>query len=586
MVGDYGSDQSRAGNCPPGGMIADNPLQTRADVQRTARALLAPLRPRFSPGRARLKLGATGTNYTEVGAQVEGFARALWCWPEVDPELWVAGLRHGPDPSNPEFWGLPGDYDQRFVEMAPLSLAMASAPQLFWEPLNRDERTRLVTWLSRINAHKVVDNNWVLFRVMANHALARLGAPSDPQQVAADLKRIEEFARGDGWYSDGSSGRFDYYIPSDIHFLKLVTGHFDRDYVKAFAHHFLHWFAADGAALPFGRSLTYRFAQGAFWGALALADVEALPWGVVKGLLLRHLRWWLRQPILSESGLLTVGYGYPNLNLAEEYNGPGSPYCAMKAFLPLALPETHPFWQAPELPLPDLPEIVPQAQPGFVICRDRQRDHVVALAAGQPAGPGPRHGAEKYAKFCYSTAFGFSVPVGQRGLGVGAHDSMLALRDGGDYWRVREQVADWSLTGTTLCSRWNPWPDVEIITWLAPGPQPWHVRVHCIRTHRRLTSAEGGFAQPAATQGTITGSVGDARRFELVTAAPNSNLLAPRTVIPTLHGEHAPGTHWLACAVAGVPAGELPAAPSFRLQVSDNKFTLRDQTSGIVWLHS
>ena len=111
-------------------MIADNPLQTRADVQRAARALLASLRPRFSPGCARLKLGATGTNYTEVGSQMEGFARALWCWPEVDPELWVAGLRHGPNPAHPEFWGLTGDYDQRFVEMAPLSFALASAPRL------------------------------------------------------------------------------------------------------------------------------------------------------------------------------------------------------------------------------------------------------------------------------------------------------------------------------------------------------------------------------------------------------------------------------------------------------------------------
>jgi len=45
----------------------------------------------------------------------------------------------------------------------------------------------------------------------------------------------------------------------------------------AFAPDFMHWFAADGA--PFGRSLTYRFAQGALWGALAFADVEVPPWG-------------------------------------------------------------------------------------------------------------------------------------------------------------------------------------------------------------------------------------------------------------------------------------------------------------------
>src|SRR5439155_2374868 len=121
---------------------------------------------------------------------------------------------------------------------------------------------------------------------------------------------------------------------------------------RIFAHDFAHWFSEDGSALPFGRSLTYRFAQGAFWGALAFADVEALPWAVVKGLYLRHLRWWMRQPIFSETGLLTIGYTYPNLLMAESYNSPGSPYWALKIFLPLALPEEHPFWRAEEAPLP------------------------------------------------------------------------------------------------------------------------------------------------------------------------------------------------------------------------------------------
>lgn len=61
--------------------------------------------------------------------------------------------------------------------------------------------------------------------------------------------------------------------------------------------------------------MTYRFAMAAFWGALALAlalaGEEALPWGVVKGLYLRHLRWWSRPEIADRDGVLSVGYGYP-----------------------------------------------------------------------------------------------------------------------------------------------------------------------------------------------------------------------------------------------------------------------------------
>ena len=46
--------------------------------------------------------------------------------------------------------------------------------------------------------------------------------------------------------------------------------------------------------------------------------------------------------------MLSIGYGYPNLFMCESYNSAGSPYWALKAFLPLALPEDHPFWTAEE----------------------------------------------------------------------------------------------------------------------------------------------------------------------------------------------------------------------------------------------
>ena len=54
-----------------------------------------------------------------------------------------------------------------------------------------------------------------------------------------------------------------------------------------------------------------------FWGALAFADVELpapLTWGMVKGIVMRHLRWWQTQHnIWSSSGTLTIGYSYPNM---------------------------------------------------------------------------------------------------------------------------------------------------------------------------------------------------------------------------------------------------------------------------------
>ena len=39
---------------------------------------------------------------------------------------------------------------------------------------------------------------------------------------------------------------------------------------------------------------------------------------MVKGIVLRHLRWWQTQPdIWSPSGTLTIGYTYPNMYVSN-----------------------------------------------------------------------------------------------------------------------------------------------------------------------------------------------------------------------------------------------------------------------------
>lgn len=66
--------------------------------------------------------------------------------------------------------------------------------------------------------------------------------------------------------------------------------------------------------------------MASFWGALAFADVEVpgLSWGVVKGMLLRHMRYWTTQPgSFTRDGIFTIGYTYPNINMTENYNSPG-----------------------------------------------------------------------------------------------------------------------------------------------------------------------------------------------------------------------------------------------------------------------
>jgi hypothetical protein len=159
----------------------------------------------------------------------------------------------------------------------------------------------------------------------------------------------------------------------------------------------------------------------------------------------------------------------------------------------------------------------------------------------------------------------------------------LALSDDGRHYRVREEVVESRLEDDVLYSRWQPWPDVEVETWLTPL-LPWQIRVHRVKNARPLYSAESGFAvalPPEVSFGSPVGlskgenfAVADyptslsgvsnllpgPRRGELTFPHPNSNLVAPRTSLPALLAELEPGEHWLGVAVLGLPASPDNAA--------------------------
>lgn len=589
--------------------IRRNPLRTKKDIQDAVNQLCEPLLPFYSKGGALLEMGQTGAVYEERTAQMEAFARPLWgLVPHAagggESKLWetyLRGIRSGTDPEHEEYWGVTGAFDQRFVEMAAIGLALCLCPERIWSPLNEREKANLAAWLDQINHHDLPANNWRFFIVLVNLGLKRAGGPYNSQSLNAALELLDTFYIADGWYSDGITEQRDYYVPFAMHFYGLIyaalmekedperSARFKERAAK-FAQDFIYWFAADGSALAFGRSLTYRFAQAGFWGALAYAGVEAMDWGIVKGLLLRNLRWWFAQPIFYPDGRLTIGYTYSNLLMAEGYNAPGSPYWAFKAFLPLALADDHPFWTAEEKELPKLKPLSVQEHAYMIVTHDDQ--HVVALTSGQYAGFEPAHTTSKYAKFAYSNVFGFSVPKGQTGLAQGAFDSMLALSEGDDWYRVRQQCVEHRVESGAVYSLWKPWSNVAVKTWLIPAGA-WHVRVHRIETGRELSAAEGGFAIrwedrvlkdsedrvitanngvlvhfPWAVSGIL--NLHGAREPFALPCEPNTNLLHPRTLLPTLKTELEPGVHWLACAVLGSPdtlQGESAwlHAPSFHM---------------------
>jgi hypothetical protein len=345
--------------------------------------------------------------------------------------------------------------------------------------------------------------------------------------------------------------------------------------------------------------MTYRFAMSSFWGALAFADVELpapLTWGVIKGLQLRNVRYWACQPgAWHQDGTCTIGFGYPNHNMTENYNSPGSPYWCCKSFVTLALPEDHPFWKADEAPLPQEYIHTNKVLKRPLHIASNLGGHTFILSSGQQCSYPVKQSSSKYGKFAYSSAFGYSVPVANLTLEEHAADSALALSDDdGETWKLRRVTLEARFEGPEgnqwLRSLWRPWKDVEVETWLV-APQEsspnWHLRVHKIITGRQLQSAEGGWAiysqgkdgrhlAPSEGEdfGTLDGQEqaratskkgvsgiadikgGGSRAGQALRSDANSNLMVPRAIIPTLLGKHEAGEQWLVTAVFGLPAPE------------------------------
>jgi len=218
-----------------------------------------------------------------------------------------------------------------------------------------------------------------------------------------------------------------------------------------------------------------------------------------------------------------------------------------------------------------------------------------------------RNDASKYAKFAYSSSFGFSIPTGSYGLEQVCPDSTLALSDDPKrlQWTVRRQCEDIRISEKgVIRSTWRPWSeykafntsshtgDVAVTTWLVPPKTtstPYHTRVHRIDTSRTLATCEGGFAiaststvkskprslpvihQAGAAHGRLAEvsrvfvhsdggmsgliSLYGPREGRTLDVDSNSNLMCPRTILPTLQGTIEPGTTWLASRVFGVPSG-------------------------------
>lgn len=567
------------------GRLQYGPLNSKKDYQNLMLDILTPLKKHYSDGCAKLYLGDVFAHYDIGATYMEAVSRPLWAlvpfWAgggeeklagdeKSFKEIYKKALVSGTDPDGDEYWGECHSFDQRFVEMAAISFGIMFAPEVVWNPLSDSEKDNLAAYLNKINKHPLPVCNWILFAVLVNIALRKVKKPYDEEMLTQYLDGLETFYIGDGWYRDGDSNQKDYYISFAIHFYSLVYAtvceDIDPERCKLyknraieFAKQFIYWFDNRGEAIPFGRSLTYRFAQVSFFSVCMLANIEPFPIPVMKGLIKRHLESWMGKAIFDRDGILTIGYGYSNLVMGERYNAPGSPYWGMKAFAFLILPDDHEFWKAEAEEYPE--EIIKKSlcpMPCADMLVYHYGKHVCAYAAGVYSRYGHGHIVEKYSKFAYDTFTSINVARSQYELDECAPNNMLAFFIDG-YVYVRRQSVSSQILEDRVVSEWVPYAGIKVKTTLIPDSKGYKT-IHEIDSEIECEAYEFGFpvrrddfeevnvetntgedycmVKNKYCECRVSGSKG-----HLLMADPDTNLLYQRTAIPGVKYEIKKGTN-------------------------------------------
>uniref|UniRef100_UPI0018F45EAA DUF2264 domain-containing protein n=1 Tax=Streptomyces sp. N35 TaxID=2795730 RepID=UPI0018F45EAA len=567
-------------------------LGTRAGWEALADQLLGAVQPFASPGFGQYRLPGRASQSGQESDGLEGYARTFLLAAfriagargEVDQRLidrYAAGLAAGTDPaSGPgEAWLPVTDRKQPMVEAASIALGLHETRPWLWDRLDDKVRAHVADWLGGFIGAEPHDNNWLLFQVVAEQFLASVGAPHSQADIDRGLDRIEDWYRGDGWYTDGDGRHFDHYNGWAMHLYPLLWARIAgasadagrvaayRERLRRFLGTYAHFIGGDGAPMHQGRSLTYRWAAAAPLWMGELADCSPLPPGMTRRAASGMLRHFTAHGVPDERGLLTLGWHRPFLPMAQDYSGPASPYWASKGFAGLLLPPEHPAWTAPEEQLPvetgDFSLALPQ--PGWLLHGTRA-DGVVRLVnhgtdhqfRGAPPSADPH-----YSKFGYSTATAPETGEAAWRRGVDGHLALLPA--GADPAEAAGEPRRRIHAVEVAPGRASSWHEARVAgdpeaykiatTSLVHGR--YEVRVHRVFAPVGVTVREGGYAVAGDTVRAETGpGLAVARGARVASAvvalhgwdeetgiahATDANALGPRSASPYLLRRAHPG---------------------------------------------
>jgi hypothetical protein len=270
----------------------------------------------------------------------------------VDLVEWLRrGLVAGSDPRSVDYWGNMSSGDQRIVEAADIARVIWIARDTVWPRLSAVQQSNLVHWLrqsetARINGR----NNWILFPVVVDAVLERLGQPHGNYR-----DNYQEFKRNyleNGWFRDGPDGEVDYYnswgIGYDLFWIDQLLPALDSDFQNLVLNEngdlTRHLISPRGVPIM-GRSVCYRAGIPASVIAASQLPASSVTQEQAAGALDAVWSYFVDHGVLRD-GTMTMGYFDTDPRVVDDYSGPGSCHWGLRSLTVAYLyPAESPFWR-------------------------------------------------------------------------------------------------------------------------------------------------------------------------------------------------------------------------------------------------
>lgn len=387
----------------------------------------------------------------------------------------IDAIVRGTDPGSPGYWGDPPEYDQVGSTFA---LAVYMEPERYWDPLTDSQKTNLLSFFQKQVHTRAYDNNHYYFHTVPVELLDQHRIASNREYLFRMNERLMGWYRGNGWFLDGSNRGFDHYNLWGFQLFNQVLYSYNPGWRERFGERIKHTterfletlpylYGRDGGPIPWGRSLSYRFAGTAAIAWAVINGMNTLPPGQARRLASGSLKYFWEHECLDENNWLSVGYWGANASVAEAYLCYGDGYWATHGLACLLIPETDPFWTSTEKPIPADGAGGRLAVQGadFTLHVSDIDGEATMFPAGQPFA----HSRErwqtgaKYDQHAYSGYLGFCV-AGEGGGNLGAGRSGYSYD--GQQWLFRERAKAMLVSEDHLLSSYTlqPGNQDEIVT--------------------------------------------------------------------------------------------------------------------------